>query len=64
MQLLCFGFAETVAFDEMLRNTEWRLDGAVFGTVAMPSNDKFYVPTQTDMSYYFINCVLTCANFD
>lgn len=39
------------------------LDDVVFGTVAKPLNDIYYVATRTNKSYYFSNCVLLCAIF-
>lgn len=59
----CRSPARPIACHKLLGNVLQLLDGVVFGTVAISSDDIFYVAILTDMSFYFIDCLLARAMF-
>lgn len=59
----CYGSTVPIAYDKSLRNIMHWFDGVVIGNVATSLNGIFYGAARTDMSYYFIDCVVACAIF-
>lgn len=47
-----------------LRYVLRRIDGIIFGTVSIPSNDVFNVVFQTNKSRFFVDCAFLCTTFD
>lgn len=57
-----FSFAGPILRIKTLGFMAWGFDGVVFGTVAEPSDDTFYVTTRPCLSHSFINRFL-CLRF-
>lgn len=58
-----FCFAKPIVCDEMVRDMVLVLDGAIFYTVAIGSNDVFYASSQSIFSHDYISYVFAWVCF-